>query len=139
MTQPEQKNDEIIETFPATIGDAVKEQLEDQESILPEFVQDPNFIDDILEVKVGSFIDIEVLSSNYKRKYFTEIDEKTGQPILVRKSCRVAGESRSDYHGLGLFIAPKGCPKQPFPLHINEYGITWVAFKQTNDEDDNRG
>jgi len=134
--KPKSKED-VIESFPATIDELAKEQAESQEESVPEFVNDPNFIQDVMEVKVGQFISIQVSLENHKRKYFTETHEESQQKILVRKTCRIAGEARSNYYGLGFFISPQGFSKQPFPFYINEYGITWVAFRLEENENDN--
>jgi len=121
--QPDKQ--ELIEAFSAL--------SEDETNEVPEIFNDPAFIKDIMSIKVGDYVDIEVSDDNYKKKYFTTQDRETKVKNLVRKKCRVAGEAKNNFYGLGYFIAPEGVTKNPFPLYINEYGITWVAFTRENE------
>lgn len=115
---------EMIEAFSALSEEKVEE---------PEIFNDPTFIRDVMSLKVGDYVDIEVSDDNYKKKHFTSRDRATNSKSLVRKRCRIAGEAKNNFYGLGFFVAPEGLTKNPFALYINEYGVTWVAFSRDNE------
>lgn len=134
--EKDNKEQEIIEAFSALMGDG--------ETSPNTVMDDPDFIRDPMSLKTGDFVDIEVTSDNYKRKFFAQKDENTDTHLLYRRTCRIAGEAASNYHGLGYFVSPLMASgfrrhNNPFAFYINEYGTTWAAFrsKDLNDEDNN--
>lgn len=135
----DEESTETVQSFatPALGGEEMEpEKINTAEEV--KTMDDPLFIRDPMSLKPGDHVDIEVTVDNYKGKFFRD-----GSNNLQRRTCRVAGESRSNYYGLGYFISPLFSQdfkmhNEPFSFFINEYGLTWTAFRVVN-ENDNSG
>jgi len=124
FTEQDEKKKDMIEAFSAVNSNSDMLPVTDNDGLVDIGKEDPNFIKDILSLKSGEYIRIEVTNENYKQKYF-RISNKDRN--LESKKCRVCGIAKNNLYGLGIFIKPETTHKV-FPLFLNDYAKTWKAF-----------
>jgi len=122
--QKEKKDKNMIEAVSA-VGESIPtEGKDEQDIILAQLEENPNFVRDVLSLKNGEHVIIEVTEENYKQKYFRISNRDKN---LIAKKCRMCGVAKNNLYGLGVFIKPEDTHKV-FPLFVNDYIVTWKAY-----------
>lgn len=94
--------------------------------------------EEIAGLLYGQRILVECIKQHYKSKHLGwapkryENGKRLSKDVIPTeqpsKVCKVSGLGRGAF-GMSLFIHPSGSVKNPFALHLIEYGRTWAAFK----------